>query len=63
MLDKKPAMSKNVPYIHTLQQFENESPKPHRRHLYKVNKKFKDSTDMESAAAKTFIKKQWHYCF
>jgi len=38
MPDKKTAMSKNVPYIHTLQQFENESPKPHRRHLYKVNK-------------------------
>ena len=51
MPDKKTAMSKNVSYIHTLQQFENESPKPHRRHLYKVNKKFDDSTDMESVAA------------
>jgi len=48
---KKIAMSKNVPYIHTLQQFENESPKPHRKHLYKVNKKSDDSTDMESAVA------------
>lgn len=58
MIDKnKPAMSKNVPYIHTLQQFENESPKPHRRHLYKLIKSLDDSTDMESAAAKSFIKK------
>ena len=51
MPDKKTAMSKNVPYIHTLQQFENESPKPHKRQLYKVNKMNDDSTAMESAAA------------
>jgi hypothetical protein len=46
---KKTAMSKN---IHTLQQFETGSPKPHRWHIYKVNKKSDHSTDMESAAAK-----------